>query len=143
MQLSQANGISFNMIILTIRTDKPEAEVGLYIDDKQISYDKWLAHRELAESLHQHILKMLEVNNKELKEVEGINVYEGPGSFTGLRIGISVANALAYSLDVPIVGSSSENWKEQGLTNLLTKPINIKPITPNYGASVHITLPRK
>lgn len=37
------------MIILSIRTDKPEAEVGLYKDSVQLAYETWTAHRALAD----------------------------------------------------------------------------------------------
>ena len=42
---------------------------------------------------------------KDLKEVE---VEIGPGSFTGLRVGVSVANALGYSLNIPVNGKKIE-----------------------------------
>jgi hypothetical protein len=46
------------MIILTIRTDKPEAEIGLYDDEKQIIYETWQAHRQLAETIHLKIKEL-------------------------------------------------------------------------------------
>src|SRR6476661_5933997 len=108
------------MLILSIKTDKPEAEIGLFNDRQQLSYYKWQAHRQLAETIHQKIQKLLKENNKNLKDLEGLVVFKGPGSFTGLRIGLSVANALADSLQIPIVGQSDETWLEQGL-NLLAQ----------------------
>src|SRR3954465_8538599 len=98
------------MITLTVRTDKPEAEVGLYKDNEQLAYISWQAHRELAETLHGKILNMLASVDLEIKYLQGIACFKGPGSFTGLRIGLTVANALSYSLDIPIVGSTGENW---------------------------------
>ena len=40
--------------------------------------------------------------------LEGIEVETGPGSFTGLRVGVSVANALGYSLGIPVNGKKIE-----------------------------------
>src|SRR5687768_14392700 len=37
-----------------------------------------------------------------LQDLTAIKVVTGPGSFTGLRVGVAVANALAYSLDIPV-----------------------------------------
>ncbi|MBJ7328851.1 MAG: tRNA (adenosine(37)-N6)-threonylcarbamoyltransferase complex dimerization subunit type 1 TsaB [Solirubrobacteraceae bacterium] len=49
----------------------------------------------------------LEAVGRSWSDVERIGVGRGPGSFTGLRIGISSARALAQGLDVPLVGVSS------------------------------------
>lgn len=124
------------MIILTIRTDKPEAEIGLYNDHKQIDYMTWQAHKHLAETIHQ---KLQEITH--LQDIEGIVIYKGPGSFTGLRIGLSVANALAYSQGIPII-AATDDWIEQGIKQLLEGK-NDKVALPDYGAPVHITQQKK
>ncbi len=54
------------------------------------------------------IMKLLKTVNCELKTLQGIEVETGPGSFTGLRVGVSVANALGYSLKIPVNGKTSE-----------------------------------
>ena len=43
-----------------------------------------------------------------LKILKGIEVETGPGSFTGLRVGVSVANALGFSLRIPVNGKKIE-----------------------------------
>jgi len=130
------------MTILTIRTDKPEAEIGLYIDEEQLVYEKWEAHRQLAETLHRKILQLLEGQHKNWENLEGIVVFEGPGSFTGLRIGISVANALSYGLNIPIVGMQNEDWIRTGVESL-KKGTSTLPVTPFYGSDANITTPKK
>jgi len=47
---------------------------------------------------------MLNLNGIKLKQIEGIAVSIGPGSFTGLRIGLSTAKGLSFALSIPIVG---------------------------------------
>lgn len=132
------------MIILTIRTDKPEAELGLFQDQTEIAYVKWSAHRQLAESIHSQIQLLLEESSKagKLQDINGIVIYRGPGSFTGLRIGISVANALAYSLGVPVVGMNSEEWIQGGIKKLCAG-ISDNVVLPDYGSEAHITLQKK
>jgi tRNA threonylcarbamoyladenosine biosynthesis protein TsaB len=130
------------MLILTIRTDKPEAEIGLYKDTKKLDYETWQAHRELAETLHTKIHELLKTNNKDWADIQAIACFEGPGSFTGLRIGLSVANALAYSLDVPIKAGGGEAWINDATTALINgqhDPVAL----PEYGAPVHITTQKK
>jgi tRNA threonylcarbamoyladenosine biosynthesis protein TsaB len=129
------------VLILTIRTDKPEAEIGLYNDNEQISYYKWEAHRQLAETIHLKIIEQLNLSNHDLRQVSGIIFYKGPGSFTGLRIGASVVNALASSLSAKIVGAMGEDWLISGVLRLLALE-DESQIIPEYGAPVHITLPK-
>ncbi len=130
------------MIILTLRTDKPEAEIGLFDDTKQLAYVPWQAHRELAETVHIKIKAILNDNKIELNQMQGVLVYKGPGSFTGLRIGITVANALAGSLNIPIVSETGEAWFKNGINRLLSGE-NEQTVQPEYGAPPHITQQKK
>lgn len=135
------------MLILAIRTDKPEAELYLLesLDaDAAVSSEIWQAHRQLAETVHNKIKQLLAKPGKTVHDLTGVIVFRGPGSFTGLRIGVSVANALAASLDIPIVGASGDDWLKQGLnTAELTRSAYDAPVLPHYGGEPHITTPRK
>lgn len=129
------------MLILTLRTDKPEAEVGLYEDEKQLAYETWQAHRELSNTIHIKIKELLASQGKQLEDVQGIVCFQGPGSFTGLRIGITVADTLAYGLNVPIV-ATQDDWIEQGIKRLKAGEDD-RIALPHYGAPVHITQQKK
>lgn len=130
------------MLILTIRTDKPEAELGLFDNDTKLAYSTWQAHRQLAETIHKKIQELLESQGRKLENIQGLVVFQGPGSFTGLRIGLSVANALAYGLQIPIVASKDSDWIQKGLGQL-QKGKNDKIAIPEYGAPPHITKPKR
>lgn len=130
------------MIILTIRTDKPESEIGLYDNDKQLVYKSWRAHRELAETIHAKIKEILGSQKLTFKDLEGLVIYKGPGSFTGLRIGVSVANALAYGLSISVMGSDGDDWLESGLKKI-EHGENDQQVVPEYGAPVFTTQPKK
>jgi len=54
------------------------------------------------------IERILKQEKLEYKDLEGIEVETGPGSFTGLRVGVSVANALGFSLGIPVNGKKVE-----------------------------------
>jgi tRNA threonylcarbamoyladenosine biosynthesis protein TsaB len=129
------------MLILTIRTDNPTAEVGLYDGDTKLAYETWQAHRELAATIHQKIKEVLDGQNKIFKDIKGIVCFQGPGSFTGLRIGITVADIFAYGLEVPVVATQGEDWIQKGVARLESGE-NDRIALPHYGAPVHIT-PRK
>jgi tRNA threonylcarbamoyladenosine biosynthesis protein TsaB len=129
------------MLIITLRTDKPEAELGLYDGEQQLAYEVWTAHRQLAETIHSKIKELLDEQSKTLAAIEGVIAFEGPGSFTGLRIGLTVANTLAYALQVPIVGATDPQWLETGIEKLLAGK-GATAVMPQYGAPVHITTPK-
>ncbi len=130
--------------ILTIRTDKPEAEVGIYnMDGEQLSYYTWQAHRQLSSTLLGVIRDELQKQNAVFDAIGGVLVFRGPGSFTGLRIGITVANTLSHGLSVPIVGIADEHeWLERGLAKLKDGESD-QLVMPEYGAEAHITQQKK
>lgn len=130
------------MNILTIRTDKPEAEIGLYHDQQQLRYDMWEAHRELAETIHKRLEALLQEQQFNWTDIHGIVCFEGPGSFTGLRIGLTVGNTLAYGLGIPIVAMAGEQWIAAGVERLMNGEADPLAL-PDYGAPPHITTPKR
>lgn len=129
-------------MILTIRTDKPEAEIGLYDTQRRVAYMTWQAHRQLAETIHHRIEELLTEQSKKLEDITAVVCFQGPGSFTGLRIGLTVANALAVSLGVPIVAVQGDDWIEKGIA-MITGGKNDIQALPFYGAEAHITPQKK
>mgnify|MGYP000880997867 CR=1 FL=1 len=105
--------------------------------DSRRSYE-WEAGRTLARGL----LGFLQEKTGDLHKITGVGVMKGPGSFTGLRIGLTVANTLADSLSVPIVGVSGDNWQDVALEKLQSGE-NEKIILPTYGSEAHITRQKK
>ena len=130
------------MIILALRTDKPEAELYLYDGSQKLAELKWPAHLKLAETLNTKLKEILNKSSISDSDLNGIAVYQGPGSFTGLRIGLSVGNALAYAQNIPIVAKGGEHWLAKAIKNLLAGQ-NDHIAVPEYGAPVRVTKPRK
>lgn len=60
-----------------------------------------------SETLMPHIQQVLEMAGVERSDLTGIAVSIGPGSFTGLRIGLGAAKAMAYALNIPLIGVST------------------------------------
>lgn len=52
--------------------------------------------------------RILKRNKIKLKEISSIEVNCGPGSFTGTRVGVSVANALGFALNLPVNGKKGK-----------------------------------
>jgi len=129
------------MLVLTIRTDKPESELGMFEDARQLHYERWQAHRQLAETINKKIEEILKTQSKSRHDIQAIVVFKGPGSFTGLRIGITVANTLADSLRIPIVSANGDDWVQTGISRLLATE-NERIALPEYGGEPNITQPK-
>lgn len=130
--------------ILAIKTDNPIAEVYL-LDSKTnavLSQKSWQAHRMLGTTLHEQIKDLFESINLDWQDIVGVIVFAGPGSFTGLRIGFSVANAVAASLSKPIVAAKTADWLSLGATQLKSTKA-FRAVEPYYGAEPNITTPKK
>lgn len=126
---------------LFINTSTPLCRVLLEQDEKLYPYE-WQADRQLAQGLLGYIERCLGEHDSILADIRGIGVYQGPGSFTGLRIGLTVMNTLADGLDVPIVGVTGEEWVATAQERLRLGE-NDHLVLPDYGADAHITKPRK
>ena len=129
-------------MILAIRSDKPEAELYLLDNNKVVKELKWPAHRELADTLLGNITKLAESAGIRLRSIDGIIIHTGEGSFTGLRIGTTVANALAYGLTIPIVAAESDSWIERGLKDLAQREVG-EYVIPKYSSEPNITESKK
>jgi tRNA threonylcarbamoyladenosine biosynthesis protein TsaB len=66
--------------------------------------DKQFSH---AEKLQRFIIRSLQHAGMGLKDINTIAVSEGPGSYTGLRIGVATAKGLCYALDIPLISIST------------------------------------
>lgn len=128
-------------MILAIRTDKPETELHLLKDDKEIDSYIWEAHRELADTLLNKINDLLIKNKISLSGIKGLIIFTGSGSFTGLRIGTTVANSLSYGLNIPISSAEGEDWINQGLENLKNSKVG-EFVIPKYSGEPNITKPK-
>ena len=129
-------------MILLLDTSTTECRLSLYEGATLLLEDVWQADRELAEGLLGYIQQKAAEQNKTLDDISGIGLMQGPGSFTGLRIGASVCNAIAADRNIPIVGTSGEEWQAQALTRL-NKGENDQIVLPDYGRPARITQPRK
>jgi len=127
------------MIILTIRGDKPEAELALFDDRQKLGEIIWLAHRTLADTIHLKIEELLKSCSYTWQDIGGIVCFRGPGSFTGLRISLTVANAMAYGLKIPILSAKGKKWQADGIKRLLAGE-NETIAVPEYGSEPHTTL---
>ena len=109
--------------------------------DKRTGYE-WAAERNLARDMLADLRDRLAENGASFADISGIGVFRGPGSFTGLRIGLAVLNTIAHEQRIPIVGVTGDAWREECLARLQNGR-NDEIVLPEYGAEARITKPRK
>ena len=91
-------------LILSIESATKNCSVALAADGevlvlKELHEEKF-SH---AEKLHSFILEVMESSGRNLADLDAVAVSKGPGSYTGLRIGVSAAKGLCYALDKPLI----------------------------------------
>ncbi|WP_273756021.1 tRNA (adenosine(37)-N6)-threonylcarbamoyltransferase complex dimerization subunit type 1 TsaB [Bartonella sp. MM73XJBT] len=95
------------MLILAIDTASIYCAVALVRHKSIIARINERMQKGHAEKLMGHIIQVMIQANMTLNQVDRIAVNIGPGSFTGVRVGVSTARALALALEIPAVGISA------------------------------------
>ncbi len=95
-------------IILNIETSSTNCSVSLSNNNKLIDcLEKDSPNYSHSQKLHSFISELIEKNNISFKDLDAVAVGIGPGSYTGLRIGLSAAKGICYALDIPLISVSS------------------------------------
>lgn len=124
-------------MILGLRTDTPVCTVRIGSDDYS-----WEAGRGLADGLLGYLEDCLRRSGATFADLTGLVVFRGPGSFTGLRIGITVMNTIANARGIPIVGRDGDAWYADGCA-ALAGGRDDRIVLPLYGSAPHVTTPKK
>ena len=96
------------MILKIDTTKREEVKVELF-DSKSGKTATLLEKQKLgSQALLPLIVKILERRKIKFSDLVGIEVNPGPGSFTGTRVGVTVANVLGYVLDIPVNGKKGK-----------------------------------
>lgn len=88
-------------MLLAINTASSRAAIAL-IDGKSTAEDSWQSQNNEAEKLMPAIHALLESKSKRFSDIKKVLAISGPGSFTGLRVGITVANTIAHLNKCPL-----------------------------------------
>lgn len=93
------------MKILSIdTTNREEIRVGLEVDGRYFEKRSKVKSDQVLTLIN----KILKEHKADLNQINQIKVNKGPGSFTGIRVGLAVANSLGFSLKIPVNGKESE-----------------------------------
>ena len=94
-------------MILCLETATSVCSVALAEGENIIAFRQVNEDFKHAEKLTVFISEVLEEAGKQLSELDAIAISSGPGSYTGLRIGVSVAKGLCFALDKPLISIST------------------------------------
>jgi tRNA threonylcarbamoyladenosine biosynthesis protein TsaB len=89
--------------ILNINTAINPASVCLARDSQTLSFAQSTHQKEHASWLHLAVKQIIADAGIDFKDTEAIAVTAGPGSYTGLRIGLAAAKGLSFALDIPLI----------------------------------------
>ncbi|MCP4726014.1 MAG: tRNA (adenosine(37)-N6)-threonylcarbamoyltransferase complex dimerization subunit type 1 TsaB [bacterium] len=95
------------MNILGIETSAGHCSIGFTGDGNETLEETDSRKNSFTESVFRLIGDVLKRSGVDKKDIDGIAVCTGPGSFTGVRVGLSTAKGLAYSMEVPLIGIST------------------------------------
>ena len=124
-----------NPILLHIETATEVCSVALSEGDRLLAVCESDDGNSHSKNLLPYIDKACQAAGITLQDIDGVSVSVGPGSYTGLRIGVSTAKGIAYSLNVPVMAvgtlesiangalSECDLWKESP-----TSPFQIVPM---------------
>ena len=99
------------MLILALDTSANFVSVALLDEVRVYAFVEEEMERGQAEALIPKIQYILEQSHLSMRDIQGIAVSTGPGSFTGVRIGLACARALGLALNVPVYGVTCfESW---------------------------------
>lgn len=119
-------------MILIIDTINKQCQVALVAGQERKEI-KWQWEEDTGTEVLENITKLLRQNKKNLKDLKAILVNTGPGSFTGVRVGVTMGNTLAWSLNIPIFGYK-DGEEEKALAEAAKNPQTqfFKIVLPYY-----------
>jgi len=94
-------------LILQLETSTTSCSVALSLDGKTLAIKEQEERNIHAGYLTLFIQEVLRACGKQMQDLDAVAVSMGPGSYTGLRIGVSTAKGLCYALDIPLIAIST------------------------------------
>lgn len=94
-------------MILAIDTATEYASLALYHQDGLLAEESWLSGRNHTSEVMPRLAQMLKLARLNVADLTALAVSLGPGSFTGVRIGLSLAKGIALPHKLPVIGVST------------------------------------
>lgn len=111
--MGQWNNKAMKLYINSIKNNSAEIEVKLIEQERAIIEKSKKAQYQQSENLLPLIKKVLSESGRETWDIKEIEVENEGGTFTSVRIGIVIANALGYAWGVPVKGTASQSQEKR------------------------------
>lgn len=90
-------------LILSIETSTKVCSVALHKNNQPLALTEFFEDKSHSRVLTEQINYLLRYAGYDIKEIDAVAISKGPGSYTGLRIGVATAKGLCYALDKPLI----------------------------------------
>lgn len=90
------------MITLCMDTSHKHLVIALIKENSLVDYVEEICPKQQSEQLFPKMIELLNKNHLKAEDIEAVVISEGPGSYTGVRIAMSVAKVLCASKDIPL-----------------------------------------
>jgi tRNA threonylcarbamoyladenosine biosynthesis protein TsaB len=87
-------------------TDNKKIIINLKVDGNEYKKEQDF-EKNSTQAVLPMIVELLKENDVTIKDIQAIEVNRGPGSYTGVRVGLAIANALSFALSIPVNGKRS------------------------------------
>jgi len=102
------------MLTIAINTASQESALALIQDDRVLGEVAWISNANESTKVLPGLEELLKNTGKTWEDLTRIFVIKGPGAYTSLRVGITIANGLAWTLKIPMLSSDVfELWKHR------------------------------
>lgn len=105
-------------LTIAINTAVSRTSIALFENENLLAEKSWESESNEAEKLMPEINSLLKKKKKNAAEINRVIVVKGPGSFTGLRVGVTVANAIAYLNKCDLFGVDTCEYLWESLVRL-------------------------
>jgi len=127
-------------LILNIETATPICSVALSQDNKLIAIRESKEKNSHSAKLNTFIQEMMEEAKVTYKDLDAVAVSMGPGSYTGLRIGVSAAKGFCYAMDIPLIGIPTLMSMANGARSLVKEDLLFCPMIDARRMEVYCAL---
>lgn len=126
-------------IILNIETSSPVCSVCLAKDGKMLGMKETSEEKSHASLLTVFVNELLDENNLKITDLDAVSVSEGPGSYTGLRIGVSTAKGICFGIDKPLIAISTLDALAYAVSKNISEKVLLCPMIDARRMEIYTT----